>query len=201
MFAAWAVAVAVAGQAAAAAQPDAGLIAEARLAAKYPGLFQRNGKTLQIGKNEFTDAGSCMDNDPDCVFYRADRVYGGYVGVWVNYYEQGTYMLVDPKNAIPLEIGDRPLPSPTGKRFAVSFIDEMNDWSPLHGLAVWEWQDHGPVRLRVVDYYLRIVERVVGWHGDSCLELATTRPDRTMWLAEYETDWALTTTRPPICTD
>ncbi len=187
------------GQPAAAAPQDKTLVEEAQLAAKYPGLFTRSGKTLQIGKNEFTDAGSCVDNDPDCVFFRADAVYGGYVGVWTHYLEQSDYLLADPQGE-STNIGGRPVSSPSGKRFFVLFEDPTL-WTPLDGAAVWNWA--GPERLRVVDKGLVEVERFVAWRGESCVELIGRRrypdPYQPMWLAEQDGDWRLTRTRPPIC--
>jgi hypothetical protein len=193
-------ALAATGDAAAGVLPGETLAAEAQLAAKHPGLFTRSGKTLRIGKNEFTDAGSCMDNDPDCVFFRADTVYGGYVGVWTQYYEQSDYMLVDPQSEWTT-IGGKPVSSPSGKRFFVLYEDPTL-WTPLDGAAVWNWA--GPERLRVVDKGLVEVERFVAWRGESCVELIGRRrypdPYKPMWLAEQEGDWRLTHTRPPICT-
>ena len=179
---------------------DTTLAIEARLAARHPGRFVRNGTTLRIGENSFTDAGRCADDDADCVVHRADAVFGEFVGVAIGYYEGSDYYLVGPRITASVAIGDRPSPSPDGKRFFVLINDEMNEWTPLHGAAVWEWRSWGPVRLRVVDYHLQVIERFVAWRGNACVEMLAARPNTPLvWLAEQAGDWRLFDKRPTNC--
>ena len=183
------------------AEVDQLIVTEARLAARYPGKFVRSGATLRIGENSFTDTGRCADDD-DCVVHRADAVFGEFVGVAIGYYEGSDYNLVGPRITANVAIGDRPVPSPDGKRFFVLVNDEMNDWTPLHGAAVWEWRSWGPVRLRVVDYHLQVIERFVAWRGDACVELLAWQQagaPNPVWLAEQDGDWRLVRKRPAIC--
>ncbi len=188
------------GPAVAAPQADQDLAAEARLAAGYPGLFTRSGNTLRIGRNSFTDK-DCRNENANCTRWRADAVYGKWVGVSVDYYEQSNYVLVDPKG-LSTNIGNRPISSPSGKRFFVLYEDP-HEWNPLQGAAVWNWA--GLQRLRVVDPALVEVDRFVAWRGDSCVELVGRgrypAPQQPLWLAEQDGDWRLTTNRPPICKD
>jgi hypothetical protein len=194
-----AAAVAIGFPAAAQTQADRGLATEARLAAKYPGLIKRSGNTLRIGRNSFTDK-DCRNENTNCTRWRADAIYGKWVGVSVDYYEQSEYFLVDP-NGLPTNIGAPPISSPSGKRFFVLYEDP-HEWNPLQGAAVWNWA--GLQRLRVVDPALVEVDRFVAWRGDSCVELVGRgrypAPEHPVWLAEQDGDWHLSRKRPAICT-
>lgn len=186
----------------AAAQPDEGLAAEAALAAAQPGLFRRNGNTLRIGENALTDnVTACTREDTPCVNYRADRIFGRHVGVRVESFEAGSYLIVGQKAGDHTEIGDPPVPSPSGKRFAVVAGNEMASWLPLDGAAVWEWRAGAPQRLRVVDYALMKIENVIAWHGDACVELEgwPETEATSVWLSEHDGDWQLSRKRPRMC--
>ncbi len=191
--------LALALPAASAPPADQDLAAEARLAAKYPGLIKRNGNTLRIGSNSFTDK-DCRNENTNCTRWRADAVFGEWVGVWVSYYEQSEYLLVDPKG-LSTTIGAPPVSSPSGKRFFVLYEDP-HEWNPLQGAAVWNWA--GLKRLRVVDPALVEVDRFVAWRGESCVELVGRgrypAPKQPLWLAEQDGDWRLSHKRPAVCT-
>jgi hypothetical protein len=194
--------------ASAAPAPDAGLAAEARLAAAHPGLFHREGTTLVIGNQRFTDQGSCADDDGDCIEYRADRVRGDYVGVRVGRYEDSGYKFVGLGDFDTIDIGGDPEPSPDGRRFFVLNWDPHSEWSPAKGAAIWEWRQ-GPVRLRHVDEAITYVARLVAWRGNACVELEGAASDEArdagrthrIWLAELDGDWRLTRKRSSTCQD
>ncbi len=185
------------------AETDPTLVTEARLAARHPGRFVRSGTTLRIGGNTLTDnVIACAKDDTPCVNYRAEQVFGRYVGVLVESFEAGSYLLVGPDLGDNTEIGNRPMASPNGKRFVVVAFNEMADWTPLDGAAVWEWRANGPVRLRVVDYHLQLIEGPVAWRGNSCVEMLAWQQagaPTPVWLAEQDGDWRLFRKRPAIC--
>ena len=193
--------------AASAPPDDPGLAAEARLAQQHPGLFRRDGDTLVIGKQRFTDKGRCEDDDVDCATYRVERVHGDHVGVRVGGYEDSSYMFVGPGDFDVIDIGGDPEPSPDGRRFFVLNWDPYSEWSPANGAAIWEWRQ-GPVRLRHVDESITYVERLIAWRGNACVELLAADTDEgrvagqtnQVWLAAQDGDWRLSKTRPPVCT-
>jgi hypothetical protein len=173
------------------------------IVAAYPHLIRREGPTLFVHGERYTDEGDCRSGD--CTRYRADGVWHDrYVGVEVGYYEGGGYLLLGPGESLP--IMTRPIASPSGTRFFTGYHDDTS-WTPYHGASVWDWHDY-PRRLRTVDTHLVVFDSFTRWHGESCVEFRGARggygggamqPVRTYWLAEQDGDWRLVDERPQIC--
>jgi len=167
-------------------------------------LVVRDGPTLRIAGETFTDEGDC--DQGDCTRYRVDGVWHDrYVGIAVSHYEGGDYLLIDGRgNGHYYPIGSRPISSPSGRRFFTGHHDDV-EWSPYQGASVWEWEPI-PRRLRIVDTDLAMFVSFAGWRGDSCVEFTGARgfnvglsPVRTYWLAEQQGDWRLFEGRPSTC--
>jgi hypothetical protein len=170
----------------------------------YPALIVRDGASLKIAGQVFTDKGDCQAGD--CTRYRVDGVWHDrFVGIDVSQYEDSDYILIDAKgNGSFLTIGSRPIPSPSGRLFFAGHHDDR-EWSPFHGASVWLWEPF-PRRLRVVDTDLVVFDSFVAWRGDRCVEFKAARgfnvgmqPVRTFWLTEQEGDWRLLEKRPNDC--
>lgn len=182
-----------------AADPES--TAEAAVIAAHPALIRRTGRTLEIGGSTYIDKSDCENGD--CIIHYVDAVWQGeHVGLRVHYYEGGDYMLVT-RGAETL-LGDRPIPSPSGRRFFVGWHDDR-DWAPHQGASVWEWEPH-PRRLRIVDTALVMFDSFVAWRGEHCIEFTGARgyglglqPIRSFWLVEQGGDWALEEARPEGC--
>jgi hypothetical protein len=188
----------------AAVENDLRTQSEQTLISRHPALVARDGGSLKVAGQVFTDEGDCQEGD--CTRYRVDGVWHGrFIGVDVTYYEDGDYILIDGKgNGYYTTIGSRPIPSPTGRLFFTGHHDDR-EWSPYEGASVWLWEPF-PRRLRVVDTDLVVFNSFVAWRGDSCVEFTGARgynvgmqPTRTYWLAEQEGDWRLLEKRPDSC--
>lgn len=170
----------------------------------HPRLMRREGATLIVGEERFTDEGDCQWGD--CTRYRADGVWNDeYVGIRVTHYESGDYLLVGGRQS--WSIRSRPITSPNGRRFFTGFHADNEEWTPSDGASVWDWRDY-PRRLRVVDAHLVVFDQFTRWHGDSCIEFTGARggygggdmePQRTFWLVEQNRDWQLLEERPATC--
>lgn len=175
---------------------------DVNLVRAHPRLLKRTGPVLTAKGKSFVDRGNCAV-EGDCVHYLADGVWlDEYVGINVQHFEEGDYLLVTHYGTIP--IGARPIPSPNGKRFFVGSHDDRQ-WSPYQGASVWEWEPH-PRRLRVVDTDLVTFEEFIGWQGNSCVNFRGARgynvryeATKTFWLAESEGDWRLFENQPASC--
>lgn len=174
--------------------------------AAHPGLVTRSGRTLTFRNGEtLTDEGEC--DEGDCFEWRVDGVWHDrFVGVSETQYEHAGYVIVNlGVNNSLVSTASRPIPSPNGKLF---FAGEHDDraWDPLHGAAIWAFDEYGPNRLRLVDTHLLMFDRFVAWRGDKCVEFTGARgynrdpkPIRTYWLAEEAGDWRLLETPSDVC--
>lgn len=183
-----------------------GVFSDLSFIAAHPGFATRTSRTLTFKNGEtLTDEGDC--DEGDCVEYRVDGVWHDrFVGVDLTQYEDSDYVIVNlGVNNSLVSTAARPIPSPDGKLFFAGRHDDRA-WDPLHGAAIWEFADYGPVRLRLVDTHLVMFDRFVAWRGNACVEFTGARdynkglkPIRTYWLAEEEGDWRLMESPSATC--
>ena len=183
-----------------------GVFADLPFIAAHPGLVTRTGRTLTFKNGEtLTDEGDC--NEGDCVEYRVDAVWHGrFVGVDEARYESGGYLIINlsVNNSMTQTLA-RPIPSPDGKRFFAGRHND-SDWDVSQGAAIWDFDEYGPNRLRLVDTQLLMFDSFVAWRGNGCVEFTGARdynrglkPIRTYWLAEEAGDWRLLETPSAVC--
>lgn len=186
--------------------PVDGVFTDASVIAANPDLVTRTGKTLRFRNGTtLTDEGDCSKGD--CVEYRVDGAWHKrFVGVDETHYEGGGYIVVNlGMNNSLVRTGSRPVPSPNGKLFFAGYHDDV-ELTPNHGAAIWEFDESGPSRLRLVETYQLMFDSFVAWRGSSCVEFTGARgygrgmkPIRSYWLAEDQGDWRLLESPASTC--